>query len=138
VTDLSGICGMPLTYASWAARIAFPRGQGDPVDNPDKDRFVNLWEWALGYDPLSPNPTDPWFQYSTGTSGANRLFTLQMDVCRDRQPVISFEQSSNLQSLNPAPGPAVTPTSDTIMRWTLASEAPVGEPRRFLRAKVSG
>ena len=126
-----------LTYASWAAGIAFPPGQGDPDDNPDHDRFVNLWEWALGYDPLTPHPTASWFHYSTETSGANRVITLQVDVRRDRQPVILFEESFNLQSWHLLPATIVTPVSGIMSRWTLTREVPAGVPRLFLRARVS-
>lgn len=40
-------------YASWAAGISFPAGEGDPEDDADGDRISNLIEWLFGTDPLS-------------------------------------------------------------------------------------
>ena len=43
----------PPGYATWAAGIAFPEGEGEPDDDADDDRLSNLIEWLFGTDPLS-------------------------------------------------------------------------------------
>ncbi len=128
-----------LTYAEWAAGIAFPPGEADTGDNPDHDRFTNAWEWVLGYDPLFPSNTEPGVVFSSEEVGGYQRLSLTFDVPRNREPHITFERSANLSSWGTIndPQPVVETVSDTVSRWTLNLDVPHTEPKHFLRATVS-
>ncbi len=128
-----------LTYAEWAAGIAFPPGEADGDDNPDHDRFTNLWEWTLGYDPLVPSDNEPGVVFSSEKIDGYRRLSLTFDIPRNREPDIRFEQSGNLTAWDTIadPQPLVETISDTLARWTLDLDVPDTEPRQFLRATVS-
>jgi hypothetical protein len=128
-----------LDYAQWAAGIAFPPGEEASGANPDQDLFLNIWEWVYGYNPLQPDPSNPGFLFSHSTEGNSSKLILELDIPRDRQPDISFYESTNLQSWSLILDPEVTvvPVSDTHARWTLSYDIATNKPHAFLRASAT-
>lgn len=135
VFDESIITVAPLAYAEWAAGIAFPPGQDTANANPDQDKFTNLWEWALGYDPLISAPGETGIIFSMESIGPIRRLILEFDVPRNREPDIRFQSSGNLHDWQILPNPnlLITPVSDTHSKWILHHDRPDTTPCEFLR-----
>lgn len=138
VFDDSIMTVAPLTYPEWATGIAFPPGQNAANANPDDDELPNLWEWALGYNPLLSLPAETGINFSTESIGLSRRLTLEFDVPRNREPDIIFQSSDNLQGWQTLLNPdlTITPVSDTHARWTLHHDSPQADPRTFIRSGV--
>lgn len=139
VSDSMLVSISPLSYAQWASGNLFPPGQATSGSNPDHDRFINLWEWVLGYNPLQPDPLKPGVSFSSSTVGDSRRLTLEMDVPRDRHPDVTLEESGDLKIWNQIldSEATVVPVSASHARWTLSHDIPSTEPRRFLRVAAT-
>jgi hypothetical protein len=140
VFDETVITVASLTYAEWAAGIAFPTQQDDPADNPDGDRWNNLWEWTLGLNPIVfDSQAAGIFQRVGMTNGAPR-FSFEFDIPRNREPNLMLEGSENLHLWNPLPGvsPDIQIIDGTTERWSFSLEAdPDAFPRFFIRGSVA-
>jgi len=139
VYDDTQVTVAPLSYAEWASGIPFGPGEGDPDENPDGDRWVNLWEWALGLDPLAHDlGTDGITFHTEPLAGGTRMI-MEFEKPRDRQPSIIFQQSTDLLDWDDiiTPLPSIVPISDTHESWTFTYDVPDTEPRFFLRPEVS-
>ncbi|WP_353415609.1 sulfatase-like hydrolase/transferase [Haloferula helveola] len=139
VYDDAEVSVAPLTYAEWASGIAFGPGEDGPLDNPDGDERVNLWEWTFGLNPLSPDPPEAGLDVrSEPISGGIRMI-FEFTKPRDRQPSIVFQESAALDQWDDitTPTPVVTNVSATHEHWSFTYDIPDSVPRLFLRAKVT-
>lgn len=139
VFDEMSVTISPLTYASWAAGIAFAPGENDANADPDHDNFDNLWEWALGFDPLQSTPTQPGMAFTSQPTESGQRLTLEFQVPYNRQPNIFFQHSDNLQAWQTIVTPDLTilPSTDTHASWTLNYDIPDTDSHKFIRSAVS-
>jgi arylsulfatase A len=126
----------PQTLAEWAVAESIPGGQQGPGDNPDGDRWINLWEFAFGLDPNAPEyGPAPWTHVVVD---ANSPQIVTFTVPRDRLPDISLESSTNLSPWAPTGSePVITPVDADWNEWTYTVTPDSGWERLFLRLMVA-
>lgn len=139
VYDEMSVTVAPLTYAEWAAGIAFAPGQNDGNANPDHDDFVNRWEWALGLDPLRSNPSQPGISFAKQSIESGRRLTLEFQVPYNRLPDIYFQHSGNLQDWQTilTPDLTVVPGSASRAKWVFHYDVPATDSSKFIRSALS-
>lgn len=132
----------PLSYLDWlagylsAAQLADPAIAGEQVD-PDGDKIVNLLEYLIGSDPLSPNGS---FLPEAGVffdEGNIRRATLNYNANRQASDVsLVIEASSDLQIWKPVNDMTFLPTGRANslsfeLMGELSGEAPDKQFFRF-------
>ena len=126
------------TLSEWAVAESIPGGQQGPGDNPDGDRWINLWEFAFGLDPNNPEyGAAPW---SYTVVDATSPQTVTFRVLRARMPDISLESSPNLSQWDPTGiDPVITPvdSNPNWNEWSYSVTPDSGWERIFLRLRVS-
>jgi hypothetical protein len=136
------------TFATWAARTAFPNGQNGPLQNPDGDGLNNLLEYAFFGDPAQSSQSEVPTMGSTAIDPTARAMTIQFPV-RKFTSGLSYVVQANDQLTdtwaelwNSSLGFAharVVSADDQADRTVVTikdSTAVGGQPARFLRVKV--
>jgi hypothetical protein len=136
------------TFASWAARTAFPNGQSGPLQNPDGDGLINLLEYAFFGDPAQPSEAERPVMGSTEISPGVLAMTIQFPV-RKFSSGLSYVVEANHQLTgawtdiwDSSQGfthaqvvSAVDQPDRTLV--TIKDTVPIGgQPARFLRVRV--
>ena len=134
-------------FELWAETV-FPAGTDaadmTPAADPDGDGVVNLMEYALGTDPLSPSTADLPTPLRL-TIGDDQFLALSYPrPPHDNGVTYTVETSEDLQSWSSAPGDVVavsiTPHPDGVREiHTYRRAVPItAEDRGFLRLRVDG
>jgi beta-xylosidase len=125
-------------YQAWRIHhFAVVKGTGIAADtaDPDHDGLPNLYEYALGTDPLSFDMLGNVFQY--GTSGTPARMTLTFNRIADPTLVYTVEASSRLNS-GYAPIWSSTGPANTAGPVTVTDIVDLGSTaHRYLRLRVS-
>lgn len=126
----------PQTLAEWAVAEEIPDGQRGSGDNPDGDRWINLWEFAFGLDPNAPeNGSAPW-TYSVVDASSPQLVSFK--VPRDRVPGFILQSSVNLDQWDPSGiDPVITHVDPDWNLWRYSITPETGWEQIFFRLSVS-
>jgi cyclophilin family peptidyl-prolyl cis-trans isomerase len=136
------------TFASWAARTAFPNGQSGPLQNPDGDGLINLLEYAFFGDPAQPSEAEQPVLGSTEISPGALAMTIQFPVRKFRSGLSYMVEANpqltgawteiwdSSQGFNHAQVVSAVDQPDRTL-VTIKDTVPIGgQPARFLRVKV--
>ncbi len=130
----------PFSYAEWVREYDIPADEDGTEQNPDGDQLLNIWEWALGFDPLTAdNATGVGNRAVAWTADGKFDFTFSFELPRNRAPLVRLQGSSDLQHWNLLPEivPQVTILNAFTARHILTLEKDVEiEPRYFVRPTV--
>lgn len=137
------------TYATWAARTAFPGGQSAAWQNPDGDSLTNLQEYAWLGDPAVASAAPLPVVGRTGVAPAPQYLTLSFAL-RKFTTGLSYVVEGNTQltgnwtplwssadGLGHAQVVSAVDQADRTMVTIKDSVALGTQPQRFLRVRVA-
>lgn len=148
ITSQNVLVNLTDTFATWAARTAFPNGQNGATQNPDGDALNNLLEYAFLQNPALPNTTTVPTAGSTAISPTTRAMTLQFPVRKFTTGITYSVQANNqltgtwTEIWNSSQGFAhaqVVSADNQADRTvvTIKDNAVIGaHPKRFLQVKI--
>ena len=125
------------TYATWLA-VYFPQGGNGsgPSDDPDGDDISNLFEFATGGHPLTPNPSPlPPPTVASAPEAVPPAYVFTYSRPLDQAGVAwTVETSSTLDTWQPVPDSQVSTTATTETRRALVEAA---TPRIYFRVRLT-
>lgn len=118
-------------YAAWTNGVAWNGADSSPAADPDRDGLSNFAEYALGGNPLRPDPAD---RPLPGVSSNRLTLTFQ----RVADPALIYEVlGRNNLATNGAPFWTSTSTSNVAGPVTVTDSVPLGsQPQRFLHLRI--
>ncbi len=123
-------------YELWASRRMLPEGASAPPDDPDGDGAPNLLEFALGRDPLAPEPSADGI--AVAVDEANRL-VLEARLAEEAEEAVVcvVEFSADLVTWRSGPEHSVVEAATpTLLRVRDSVALDAGGGRRFARLRV--
>jgi hypothetical protein len=125
-----------LSMEEWAVAESVPPGQAGPLDNPDRDPWHNLWEFALGLNPNHPEGAALPIDYMIAAPAMTSVVSFK--VPRDRLPAIVFETSPDLKDWHSS---GIEPTIEVLnaewAQWTFTYTPDIASDPFFLRLSVT-
>jgi autotransporter-associated beta strand protein len=118
-------------YAAWTSGVAWNGPDSSPAADPDRDGLSNFAEYALGGNPLRPDPAG---RPLPGVSSNRLTLTFQ----RVADPALIYEVlGRNNLATNAAPFWTSTSTSNVAGPVTVTDSVPLGsQPQRFLHLRI--
>jgi len=118
-------------YAAWTSGVAWNGPDSSPAADPDRDGLSNFAEYALGGNPLRPDPAG---RPLPGVSSNRLTLTFQ----RVADPALIYEVlGRNNMATNAAPFWTSTSTSNVAGPVTVTDSVPLGsQPQRFLHLRI--